>query len=65
MERKELKSLIRERGLTYQQLADEIGVSVQAISEVVAGRTRGAAIRYAIAKALGVDVEDIWPAEVA
>lgn len=61
----ELKSLIGDRGLTYHELAEEIGVSTQAIAEVVAGRTKGAAIRYAIAKALGVEVADIWPADAA
>lgn len=61
MERNELKRLIRGRGFTYQQLADEIGVSVQAIAEIVAGRTTGSAQRYSVAKALGLDVADIWP----
>lgn len=61
MDRKELKALIRERGYTYQTLADEIGVTLQAIAEIVAGRTTGAMQRYALAKALGVEVEDIWP----
>ena len=61
MERKALKELIRAKGKTQQQLADEIGVTIQAIAEVVAGRSKGAAIRYSIAKALGLEVEDIWP----
>jgi transcriptional regulator with XRE-family HTH domain len=65
MERKDLKLLIRERGFTYQQLADEIGVSVSAIAEIVAGRTEGRTARYALAKALGCDVADIWPDLVA
>lgn len=61
MDRKELKALIREKGYTYQTLADEIGVTLQAIAEIVAGRTTGAMQRYALAKALDLEVEDIWP----
>lgn len=61
MERKDLKAMIRERGHTYKSLGDEIGVSLQAVAEIVAGRTTGAMQRYALAKALDVEVEDIWP----
>lgn len=57
-----LKALIREKGFTYQTLADEIGLtSGGAIAEIVAGRTCGPTARYAVAKALGVEVKDIWP----
>lgn len=59
-----LKLLIQEKGFTYQTLAEEIGLTTpSAIAEIVAGRTNGPTARYAVAKALGVEVEDIWPAE--
>lgn len=58
-----IKALIKERGHTYQSLGDEIGISPQAVSEIVNGRTRGATARYALAKALGREVEDLWPGE--
>lgn len=61
MDRNELKALIRERGFTYQTLADEIGITFQAVGEIVAGRTTSATARYALARALGSRVEDLWP----
>jgi PAS domain S-box-containing protein len=61
MQRERIKRIVRESGHTYQSLAEEIGVSPQAISEIVSGRTRGNTARYAVAVALGVTVEDLWP----
>lgn len=61
MEIKELKTLIRDRGLTYEDLAEEIRVTPQAISEIVNGRTTSSTARYALASALGLEVNDIWP----
>lgn len=56
-----LRGLIRERFGTYEKLGQEIGVSAQAIAEIVAGRSKGATGRYAVAKALGVTVDELWP----
>jgi PAS domain S-box-containing protein len=61
MQRERIKRIVRESGHTYHSLAEEIGVSPQAISEIVSGRTRGNTARYAVAVALGVTVEDLWP----
>jgi DNA-binding XRE family transcriptional regulator len=61
VDRNEIKSLIEARWETQTKLAEEIGVSPAAVGEALSGRSKGAAIRYAIAKALGVEVEDIWP----
>lgn len=61
MDRNEIKSLIEAKYGTQTELAKEIGVSAAAVGEALSGRTKGAAIRYAIAKALGVKVSDIWP----
>lgn len=65
MDKESIKALIRERGFTYETLGAEIGVTAQAVSEVVAGRTTSATARYSVAKALGVEVTDIWPARAA
>lgn len=65
MDRENLKALIRERGFTYESLGAEIGITPQAVSEIVAGRTTSSTARYSIAAALGVDVADIWPARAA
>lgn len=61
MDRNALKALIREKGFTYQTLGEEIGISMQGVEAIVSGRSQGATARYSLAKALGVEVEDIWP----
>jgi transcriptional regulator with XRE-family HTH domain len=61
----DVRGRIVARYRTQQALAEEIGVSAQTITEVLAGRSRGAASRYAIASAIGLDPHLIdWP-EVA
>lgn len=59
------KSRIRreldEKGHTYRSIGQEIGISPQAVSEIVNGRTEGATARYALAAALGLVVGEIWP----
>ncbi len=56
-----IKRIIKEHGYTYETLGNEIGISPQAVSEIVNGRTKGATARYALAKALGHEVHDLWP----
>lgn len=63
MDRNAIKALIREKGFTYQTLADEIGITLSGVEAIVSGRSQGATARYSLAKALGVEVEDIWPAQ--
>jgi DNA-binding XRE family transcriptional regulator len=58
-----VKRLIRDRGHTYESLAAEIGVTPQAIYAMVHGNTKGATARYALAKALGLNVADLFDAE--
>ncbi|MFP3949161.1 MAG: helix-turn-helix transcriptional regulator [Longimicrobiales bacterium] len=55
-----IKRIIKEHGYTYESLGNEIGISPQAVSEIVNGRTKGATARYSLAKALGHEVEDLW-----
>lgn len=59
-----IKEIIARQGQTYVSLAEEIGITPQAVSEIVNGRTRGRTARYALAKALGLEVRDLWPEEV-
>lgn len=61
MDSKEIKALLQSMGLTYEAMGREIGVTAQAISEIVNGRTTSSTARYSFAKALGLDVADIWP----
>lgn len=55
-----IRDLLAENGWTYRHLAAEIGISQQAVSEVINGRTTGATARYSVARALGAYPEDIW-----
>jgi lambda repressor-like predicted transcriptional regulator len=57
----EIKALVKRRGHTYESLGQEIGVSKQAIHQLVHGLSTGATGRYAFAAALDVRAEDIWP----
>jgi hypothetical protein len=56
-----LRGLIREKFGTYEKLGQEIGISAQGVSEIVAGRSKGATGRYSVAAALGVTVAELWP----
>lgn len=58
----DLRTLIADRFGSYEALGDEIGLTKQGVSEYVNGRSARPTTRYAIAKALGVDVDQInWP----
>lgn len=61
--KRRIRALIMEHFGGYQELGDEIGVSPQAISEVVNDRTTGAMQRYAVAAALGSTVAELWTPE--
>lgn len=62
-----VRRVIIDHGLTYRVIAKEIGVTAQAISEVVHGRTKGAMARYALVAAirklskLKITPSDLWP----
>lgn len=58
-----LVRLIRERFGTQEKLAEEIGISAAAVSQIVSGASRGATGRYAVAKAVGSTVDELWPEE--
>ena len=61
----DLRTLIADRFGTYEKLGEEVGLTKQGVSEVVNGRNCRRTTRYAIAKALGVEVEDIAWTEAA
>lgn len=59
--KRNLRGLIADYG-TYEELGKEIGVTRQAISNVVNGRSQSVPLKYSIAAALGRSVDDIeWP----
>ena len=49
-------------GTTITELADSIGYSRPAVSNVFAGRKRSPRIEAAIAERTGLHVEELWPA---
>jgi DNA-binding XRE family transcriptional regulator len=57
------KLRMMERGVTQQKLADKLGVTQEAVSSVMRGRTRTPRIRAAICQALGWPERRIWPDE--
>lgn len=62
----DLRTLISDRFGSYEALGEEIGLTKQGVSEYVNGRSARPTTRYAIAKALGVEVDQIeWPTETA
>jgi lambda repressor-like predicted transcriptional regulator len=46
---------------TITELAESIGYSRSAVSNVLAGRRRSAEIEAAVAERTGFRVEDLWP----
>ena len=53
------------RGLTQQELADQVGISKPYLSQIETGKRTGTAeVLAAIASALGVTIEDVMPAEI-
>lgn len=48
--------------MTMTEFAKSIGASRSNLSNVLAGRKRSAKIEAAVAKRVGLKVEDLWPA---
>jgi transcriptional regulator with XRE-family HTH domain len=59
----EIKALLDSKGLTQVEVAARIGVTPQAVHEIIMGRTTSNTARFAFAMAIGEDVEAIWPRE--
>lgn len=59
---KTFRELRLERGLTQQATAERARVSVSTVRELDRGhRPRSGAVRHAVADALGVEVDLLWP----
>jgi len=61
--RRQIRAALVRRGLHQKALASRIERSQGAVSNVIAGRRRSRYIRKAVADAIGVPVERIWPDE--
>lgn len=56
-----IRELMEEQRHSYRTIAEEIGITQQAVSHVVNGKTTSSTARFAVATVLGVEVSDIWP----
>lgn len=55
-----IKLLLKSSGIKQKLIAGEIGVSPQAVNQVVLGRRSNPRIRQAIAKSIGKTVEEVF-----
>lgn len=61
MEYLRLKELLSEKNISGKQLAEEIGVSANAVSQIATGKTQPRfELMEKIAKALEVDIRDLF-----
>ena len=65
MHRTSIKARLLEAGIKQVDIARQIGVDPSAVSAIIAGRKRSRRVREAIARALGVKIQELWPEEEA
>ncbi len=58
---REIKAMMVRKGISQAAIARQIGVTRSFITHVIAGDFRTARIRRAIADALGLKYELVWP----
>lgn len=61
MSTRQIKALMVLRGVKSKDIAHETGVTETWVSLVLNGRRKSPRIRKAIANAVGIPVEDLWP----
>ena len=61
MSNKEIKILLIRKDIKQADIARKLKVSTAAICRVIKGNSESRRIKRAIAKALEVDVKDLWP----
>jgi transcriptional regulator with XRE-family HTH domain len=55
------RALLRARGVTLAALARELGCHLSTVSRVNAGKKRSAVVEAAIARRLGLTIDDAFP----
>lgn len=60
-----IQILMRRRGITIQNLADENDVVRSMVSTVLANQKKSTRLRGAIAQRLGLELRFLWPEETA
>lgn len=56
-----IRMFLLNKGITETRLGEQLGISRQAITNVIYGRTKSARVRKAIAAIMLLPVEVIWP----
>lgn len=59
--KQKIKIELIKYGINGAQIGRKVGVSRDAISKTIKGEIRSRRLRKAIAEAIGVEVEDLWP----
>ena len=60
MDPRKIKAKLIELGVTQKSIADELGVSLAAVSMTIAGKTISSRIRAAVAARIGIDVNIVF-----
>ncbi|MDR1463622.1 MAG: helix-turn-helix domain-containing protein [Azoarcus sp.] len=60
----QIKTILRDMGITLTALADELGVKQSTVSMVVAGKAKSYPIQQAIAEKLGTTIAELWPGQI-
>ncbi|RUO32178.1 transcriptional regulator [Aliidiomarina sedimenti] len=61
MQKDQIKKGLADKGYDFSLLAEVIGKSPSLVSKVVSRKARSALVAHAIAKALGIPVETVFP----
>jgi predicted transcriptional regulator len=60
---KKIRILLMENDVRQARIADQLGVSRTAVSNVIKGIVESRRIKNAIASAVGKKLEELWPSE--
>lgn len=56
-----IKRRLRAKGITFTQIAEELGITSVAITRVCQGHGRSERVECAIARKLGTAPHELWP----
>ena len=59
--RQKIKIELIKKGIPAAEIGRKLGLTRQAIYQTISGKTKKIRNRKAIAEAIGVEVEDLWP----
>ena len=54
-------ALMLLKGITYEGIAEDLGVSWKTVAVVASGHEKSRRIQEAIAKELGMQINELWP----